>query len=250
MDGKLSIVATDMFDPIESVSPGHGPRRPGRQTAAVANQTNQAILGAALVVFSRNGFEAAGLRDIAVLADVTHASIRHHFGSKEGLWLAVVDHAVARYTAALDEQLAPDRAADSVEIMRDTLRSLLGISAASPEIARLLLSEGVEGGTRLDYILEQLISSQSRMTPLLERVQELGYLTQFSNRTFLLFVLLMGDGPFALPALVRALTGQDVHAPEFLDLHVTMVTDTLLPPDGIRQARPHPHVCGKPPTRA
>ncbi len=206
-------------------------RKPGRQSAEVADQTKHEIIQAALNVFARSGFEAASLRDIAANATTTHALIRHHFGSKEGVWQAVVNHAVLQYTQALDAQLEHGKRepSDPSEALRKLMRSQLLVCAAQPEIAKLLMREGVEGGSRLNYILERLIKSQARLVPLLLEVQKQGQLRQFDPPMFLLFLLLTGDGPLALPALVQAMTGHDVHSAAFLERHIEMLTETLLP---------------------
>ena len=57
-----------------------------KRTAADAAQTRQSILDAALKVFSKNGFNAATLQDIATEANVTRGAVYHHFGSKAALF--------------------------------------------------------------------------------------------------------------------------------------------------------------------
>lgn len=59
-------------------------RRPG------ANKTRDAILRAAERCFAAHGYEGASLRSIASEAGVDPALIAHFFGSKAGLFLAVV----------------------------------------------------------------------------------------------------------------------------------------------------------------
>lgn len=207
-------------------------RKPGRQSAEVADQTKLEIIRAALAVFAQSGFEAASLRDIAGNAASTHSLIRHHFGSKEGVWQAVVNHAVSQYTQSLEshlEQLGDNQTSDAVESLRSVLRSMLRVSATHSEVAKLLMREGGEEGPRLDYLLERLLQSQGRLIPLLLEVQKLGYLKQFDPPMFLMSLLVMGDGPLALPALVKAMTGHDVQSPAFLERHVETVLETLLP---------------------
>ncbi|MCZ2526644.1 TetR/AcrR family transcriptional regulator [Streptomyces sp. HB2AG] len=67
------------------------PRRP-------AAQTRQAIHDAAHELFSREGFDAVGIRAIAARAGVDAALVVRHFGSKERLFLETmtVDLAAAR----------------------------------------------------------------------------------------------------------------------------------------------------------
>ncbi|MFB9990429.1 TetR/AcrR family transcriptional regulator [Deinococcus oregonensis] len=207
-------------------------RKPGRQSAEVADQTKLQIIRAALAVFARSGFEAASLRDIAADAASTHSLIRHHFGSKEGVWQAVVNHAVSQYTQSLRIHLEPPsdtQSSDPVETLRSVIRSMVMVSATHSEVAKLLMREGSEDGPRLNYLLERLLQSQGRLIPLLLEVQKLGYLKQFDPPMFLMSLLVMGDGPLALPALVKAMTGHDVQSPTFLERHIATVIETLLP---------------------
>jgi hypothetical protein len=48
--------------------------------------------------------------------------------------------------------------------------------------------EGASGGPRLAYILEQLAEPRTLLAPLLSRLQALGHLRQFSERTLLHFL--------------------------------------------------------------
>lgn len=54
--------------------------------------TRSALLNAATIVFARSGFEAVGTREIGGVAGVNPALIAYHFGSKEGLYLAVFEN--------------------------------------------------------------------------------------------------------------------------------------------------------------
>jgi TetR/AcrR family transcriptional regulator len=57
-------------------------------------RTERAIVDAAEAVFREDGYGAATIERIAERADVGIGSIYHHFGSKEGLFLALADRAL------------------------------------------------------------------------------------------------------------------------------------------------------------
>lgn len=58
-----------------------------------APATKEAILTAARTVFTDNGFDGAGLREIATMAGVNVALINRYFGSKDGLFkAAIIEH--------------------------------------------------------------------------------------------------------------------------------------------------------------
>ncbi|GAB2507435.1 TetR/AcrR family transcriptional regulator [Paramicrobacterium agarici] len=62
--------------------------RPQARTAA----KRESILKAALSVFGTRGYNNAALAEIAAEAGMTHAGVLHHFGSKEGLLVAVLKY--------------------------------------------------------------------------------------------------------------------------------------------------------------
>jgi len=56
--------------------------------------TRSKILKAAVRVFAEDGYEGASIRTIVAKADVNQAAINYHFGSKEGLYRAVLQSAL------------------------------------------------------------------------------------------------------------------------------------------------------------
>ncbi|MFG1345569.1 TetR/AcrR family transcriptional regulator [Xanthobacter autotrophicus DSM 431] len=77
-------------------------------------RTRASILAAATAEFSARGFAGAGIDAIASRSGANRRMIYHYFGSKRGLWLAVLEAAYERARTAelkLDlERLAPEEA--------------------------------------------------------------------------------------------------------------------------------------------
>jgi TetR/AcrR family transcriptional regulator len=65
----------------------------------------EAILQAAIQLFSENGFDGVSMRSVALAAGVSKSNIYHHFQSKEALYLAIM-HDSARRLSDLVENLA------------------------------------------------------------------------------------------------------------------------------------------------
>lgn len=80
--------------------------RPHPPRHAVGDSTRAALLDAATEVFIEEGFKAARVQDIAARAGVRLSAINYHFGSKEGLYLAVLQHHAAASLA--HSPLLPD----------------------------------------------------------------------------------------------------------------------------------------------
>ena len=64
------------------------------------------LIEAAMDHFGRLGLEGASTRRIASDADTLMSSITYHFGSKQGLYLAVADHIAARLREWMEPGLA------------------------------------------------------------------------------------------------------------------------------------------------
>ena len=66
---------------------------PARVTR-VSKATREKIIKAASRAFARNGYDGASIRTIVAAADVNQAAINYHFGSKDGLYRAVLQAAL------------------------------------------------------------------------------------------------------------------------------------------------------------
>lgn len=111
------------FAAMESTASG---RKPDGRRA----RTSRAILDAAAKLFFERGLQRTTIDEIADAASVSVGSVYVHFGSKEGLYLALVEHAVE-----LSEQYTSKTADDP-----SPLRRVLNLGEAYVEFA---LSEPV-----------------------------------------------------------------------------------------------------------
>ncbi len=204
-------------------------RRGGRQSDDIAEQTRQRIIASARAIFAARGFAGVSLRDIAAHAEVTLGLLRHHFGSKDDIWRAVIDATIGEYLGVLTPLLAAAEARETaaLDTLKAASRNVVLIAARYPDFSRLLLHEGVEGGPRLDYFLEQIAPLRERIAPLVRSVQQAGGLPQFSHNTFLLALLMMGAMPFALVAFSNQLCALDILAPAQVEQHADRVIATL-----------------------
>ena len=66
-------------------------RRGPRGPYAAGREAQRTIVEAARTVFAERGFRAGSLREVGERAGVSAANVVHHFGSKEGLLLAVLE---------------------------------------------------------------------------------------------------------------------------------------------------------------
>lgn len=104
------------------------PARPERARRMPRAERREQILDAATRAFSRTGFTATGLDDIAAEAGITHVILYRHFASKTDLYRAVLDRARDR----LGETVG------SGNYDENSLPALLRAAAADPEGFKLL----------------------------------------------------------------------------------------------------------------
>jgi TetR/AcrR family acrAB operon transcriptional repressor len=101
-----------------------------RRTKEEAEQTRQALLDAALLVFSRDGFSASRLADIAAEAGVTRGAVYHHFQNKATLYLTLLERAEAEQQAVM--QKAIEEGGSIAQITRRIMTTSLQALAQRP----------------------------------------------------------------------------------------------------------------------
>lgn len=83
----------------------------------------QALLDAAIDHVAGHGLTHLSLRGLAAELGTSHRMLSHHFGSKEGLWVAIIQE-VERQQQAVMEALTPDPDAPLADVMRALWRHI------------------------------------------------------------------------------------------------------------------------------
>jgi TetR/AcrR family transcriptional regulator len=110
------------------------------------------LLAAAMRLFATKGYAGTSVRDILKAAEVTAPALYYHFGSKEGLFLALAREGVQRSNAARQEALEGEVGA--IDRIR---RYCLAIVAVRREFAELawvveaILTGPPEAAPRFDF---------------------------------------------------------------------------------------------------
>jgi TetR/AcrR family transcriptional regulator len=99
--------------------------------------TRSIILETALELFSRRGYESAGVAEIVDRADITKPTLYYYFGSKQGLLEAIIREYGERL-AELFRSAAAYRH-DLVMNLRELFRANLRFSHEKPDFWRLML---------------------------------------------------------------------------------------------------------------
>lgn len=134
--------------------------RPRVSTRRDALETQSRLLDAAGRLFAAKGFEETNVRAICQAAGVNIAAVRHHFGSKEGLYRAVVVHShqgflaqdpFPGFTAGEDPEVALGRAIEHM------LRIMLVRRAGHPYAGQLISRELRSPTAVLDELIEHVM---------------------------------------------------------------------------------------------
>ncbi len=100
-------------------------------------RTKAALIEAAVQLFGERGYGATSLKAIGERARVSHGVIPFHFGSKEGLLLAVVETLFARFSDAVIAPLLRGRRDWGSRDLEAVMRAQLAFQIEHPEVGRL-----------------------------------------------------------------------------------------------------------------
>lgn len=117
------------------------PRKPD------AEKTRQNILAVARQEFAEHGLSGARVDAIAARISTTKRMIYYYFGSKEGLYLAVLEQ-VYGGIRALEQTLDLDRLSP-VEALRQMIDFTFDYHEANPDFVRLVSVENIHHGAHL-----------------------------------------------------------------------------------------------------
>ena len=116
----------------------------------IQKKNHEAILDAALEVFSAEGFRGATLDQIASAAGLSKPNVLYYFASKEAIYTAVLSRLLDTW---LDPLIALDSDGDPVDELLGYVTRKFEMSRQYPRESRLFANEIVQGAPR---ILDQI----------------------------------------------------------------------------------------------
>ncbi|GHO80511.1 TetR family transcriptional regulator [Ktedonobacter sp. SOSP1-85] len=195
-----------------------------RRTEA-AEASKQAILDAAETVFAEKGYDAASLQEICDLAGVTRGLPNYFFGSKEGLYRAVLartfTHAQELVTFIHEQAHAPG--VNAQEILRVVIERLFDDLTTHPTFVRLTEWEALHGARYLGNLPSQFQLLREAIHALQE---DLGW--QGDAEQFLIALTALCWFPTAHAETFLRPLGVNVHDPNFHARYKQHVVHLLL----------------------
>jgi AcrR family transcriptional regulator len=135
----------------------------GNSDAPTAS-TPERIVQAAVASFAGKGFEATSLDSLARSLGITKQTILHHYGSKDGLLEATINHVAGAISGAVEGALAGRESATGFARLERVIRAMFSLTSRSPELIGLVREISRLGGQpveRLAVALEPLTERAS-----------------------------------------------------------------------------------------
>jgi len=200
----------------------------GRPPAGGSPASTDEIMAAALRVFARDGFAGASVAEINRELGVSHNLIHQRFGSKEGLWFAVVDWVFGHAAALVAETAADPDLAPLEEFRRGIVRFLI-LQAGYPDAVRLVSMESALEGPRLAYLYDRhiepiLVRLAEPLKPLI--VQKV--LTRNDLRSIHFLIAHGATAPFSALPLARRMAPGDPLSAQAVRRHARFVADMIV----------------------
>ena len=208
-----------------------------REQAAQTTRDN--ILKAATKVFARYGYEGGSVEKISKAAKSFDRMIYYYFGSKEGLFIEVLEETYRRMNDA-ESKLDLDTA-KPVEALQAVIRFVVGYYRKNPEFITLLNTENLHKGKHISKSMRAREYS-SPAIEVIRRVLDSGqaqglFRKDVSARDVYLLIAATGYFYMSNRHTLSALLGEDLETPDALAHWESFVIDTVL-----RTVAPGPHL--------
>lgn len=101
------------------------PQAGGLPPDAQDPRSRERLLRAAVAVFDRKGYAAASVREIVEQAGITKPALYYHFGSKEGILVAILEEGARQFERALARAVErPGTARERLSVLCDEIYAL------------------------------------------------------------------------------------------------------------------------------
>jgi AcrR family transcriptional regulator len=149
-----------------------------KRTRMRGEERREFILNRAKEVFARSGYADASTGELAHASEVTEPMLYKHFGSKKGLFLAVLGEFAAQFLETLQDRISHRAEKDVLDALAHFVDDYSVAIKADPETQRLLFQAVTESG---DPDIARCVSGHNRtvyglIRQLVERAREEGYL--------------------------------------------------------------------------
>ena len=191
------------------------------------------LLQAAIESFSALGYEGTSTTKLARAAKVAQPLVYHHFGSKEELWKAAMNHVFGQ----MREVTSPDPSLPPHDALLKSLENFLRFNANHPHVARLVTHEATSPSPRLTWLIETHLRDQyDAVISMFKLGQAQGTLDPSLRPELLLFYVLGSSHHFFVNApMVKEALGLEPFGEDrepFIRMAVEVFARGLIPRSG------------------
>ena len=200
--------------------------KPKTKAAAPIQNKREAVLAAALGLFSRFGLHGTSVDQVAARAGVSKSNLLYYFASKEELYICVLRDLLELWLAPLREFSAEQ---DPQQAIADYIRRKLVVSRDSPDASRLFCLEMIQGAPLLKGELDrELRDIVERKSAVIQGWIDAGQLAKVDpeHLIFMVWATTQHYADFAVQ--VQALTGKTLTDPVFFEQTVANVQAVVL----------------------
>jgi TetR/AcrR family transcriptional regulator len=195
-------------------TPAVEPKRRQKSTKAPqkrAEDVRRRVLDAALECFGAFGFDGTSTRAVAAQAGVTHTLVIYHFGSKEELWLKMMENALTTYRENISANLDTSEDRPAAETLRIFIEQFVRLSARHPQMHRIMTMDGNQESARMNWVIDNhLRDHYMRIRDLIRQGQAEGTVRDCDAARLYYFLIGGGGTPYSLSVEYKTLTGRDV----------------------------------------
>ena len=165
-------------------------------------ETRRRLLEAARAEFASKGLDGTTMACIAARAGINKERLYNYFGDKHSLFESVLTRELEQLAESLSSH-APD-----LEQIGEFTGCIFDYHAEHPELARLLLWEGLAGGPAVREA--QRTAHYQRVVARIASAQCNGVLSnELDSAKLLFFLIALAAWWFSVPQLARMITGSD-----------------------------------------
>jgi TetR/AcrR family transcriptional regulator len=187
------------------------------------------ILAAALREFADHGLSGATTAGIARRAGITQPLVHHHFGSKQGLWSAVIAELFGGLARDLGQAMQEAEGLDPRARLARLIRALVLFAGRRPELGRLIHTESSAGGAAFEELYDRWLSGLIELFRReLGAAVEAGVLPAVDPCFTYSLLVSACTQPFSDPETIRRGFGVELGAKEVVERYADFVVSVLL----------------------
>lgn len=199
-----------------------------------ADRSRRAILDAAETLFAGRGFEAVSLQDIGAAAGLSRGTPNYLFGSKQDLYVAVLERVFADREKETRRAFEPVRAwcesARAGSLRRPLTRAIesyMSFLLARPAFVRLIMREELRGGAGLRRAQREAIAMRDALAAVRAVAGERS-LRRFDVDDAVLVLVSLTFSPLTQQSTFMAALGRDLGDAAVRRRHVRLVVGQML----------------------